>query len=425
MKGSNNSYFGNIKEAVSSLLQGLQLSFTHLREAEKSRKPMGIAEDTYFEQQTGIVTLQYPKESLPVPDNGRYRLHNEIEDCIVCDKCAKICPVDCIDIEPVKAVEEIGKTSDGTPKRLYAAKFDIDMGKCCFCGLCTTVCPTECLTMTKAYDFSEYDSADHIYAFSEMSPLEILQKKKELEEYKKQKEAQKPAAAASGTRPAGPPKPVSSKQSGVSGASKENEDGNKTRPAPRPAFKPKIKPVTPKPNADASPGQVNEQFKNEQEEVKAAPKPRFRPKIKGLVKPAGEKTEDAKEPLSPAPGKKIGEASAETAKQTHTGARPRPVMKPKVKPPSQPKSEEKEDPEKQGPKQSRPKIKPKVLAKKAGEEAPSEKTKKPGPLVKPTAIPKKPTEEEKSDSDKQEEEKVKPDYRPKPVIRKEKGEDEA
>ena len=90
----------------------------------------------------------------PIPDVGRYRLHNEIDDCIVCDKCAKICPVDCIDIEPIKATEEIGKTSDGTPKRIYAAKFDIDMGKCCFCGLCTTVCPTECLTMTKVYDFS-------------------------------------------------------------------------------------------------------------------------------------------------------------------------------------------------------------------------------------------------------------------------------
>src|SRR5690606_28633496 len=135
----------------------------------------------------GIMTMQYPHENMPVPDNGRYKLHNEIDDCIVCDKCAKICPVDCIEIEPIKAVEEFGKTSDGTPKRIYAAKFDIDMGKCCFCGLCTVVCPTESLTMTKTFDFSEYDVDDHTYVFATMTPLEILAKKKELEEHEKSK----------------------------------------------------------------------------------------------------------------------------------------------------------------------------------------------------------------------------------------------
>ena len=129
------------------------------------------------------MTLSYPHESLPIPDNGRYKLHNEIDDCIVCDKCAKVCPVDCIEIDPIRAVGEIGKTSDGTSKRIYAAKFDIDMAKCCFCGLCTTVCPTECLTMTKSFDFSEYDVDDHTYSFATMTPLEILTKRKELEEF--------------------------------------------------------------------------------------------------------------------------------------------------------------------------------------------------------------------------------------------------
>lgn len=203
-KGANNSYWGNIKEGVSSLITGLRLSFKHLLEARKSRKPIGVADPAYFEQETGVVTLQYPYESIPVPDNGRYRLHNEIEDCIVCDKCAKICPVNCIEIEPIRAVSEIGKTSDGSSKRIYPAKFDIDMGKCCFCGLCTTVCPTECLTMTKVYDFSEYDVVDHNYAFSNMTPLEILEKKKELEEYTQQKTKKD----ASGTeKPAGTVRP--------------------------------------------------------------------------------------------------------------------------------------------------------------------------------------------------------------------------
>ncbi|MDQ3393340.1 MAG: 4Fe-4S binding protein, partial [Bacteroidota bacterium] len=195
-RGANNTYFGNIRESVKSILLGLKLSIRHFFEANESRKPFGIHENEYFEQKTGIITLQYPKESIPVPDNGRYRLHNEIDDCIVCDKCAKICPVDCIEIEPIKSLEPIGETSDGTTKRLYAAKFDIDMGKCCFCGLCTTVCPTECLTMTKTYDFSEFDVADHVYAFAEMTPLQILEKKQELEKANLEKELARTAKTA-------------------------------------------------------------------------------------------------------------------------------------------------------------------------------------------------------------------------------------
>ncbi|CAE7410470.1 ndhI [Symbiodinium microadriaticum] len=184
-------YFKNISESVQTLSNGLKLTLDHLWDARKMREPVGIDEDNYFDFDKGIATLQYPKESFPVPDNGRYRLHNEIDDCIVCDKCAKICPVNCIDIEAIKSVEEIGKTSDGTPKRLYAAKFDIDMAKCCFCGLCTTVCPTECLTMTKVYDFSEFDVEDHNYVFAEMTPLEILEKREELERSLAEKEALK------------------------------------------------------------------------------------------------------------------------------------------------------------------------------------------------------------------------------------------
>src|SRR5690606_30611699 len=137
-QGANNTYWGNIKEAFDTLLKGLQLSISHLLAARQRRPPIYVSDQQYFTYDTGVVTLQYPREKLPVPDHGRYKLHNEIDDCIVCDKCAKICPVNCIDIDPVRAVEELGKTSDVTPKRIYSARFDIDMSKCCFCGLCTT-----------------------------------------------------------------------------------------------------------------------------------------------------------------------------------------------------------------------------------------------------------------------------------------------
>jgi formate hydrogenlyase subunit 6/NADH:ubiquinone oxidoreductase subunit I len=211
-----NSYWGNIRLAIRSLWRGLSITFTHILTARRSTKNFSIRDNNYFSQQQGIATVQFPHETLPVPDNGRYKLHNEIDDCIVCDKCVKICPVNCITIEPIKAAEEIGRTSDGTPKRIYAAKFDIDMGKCCFCGLCTTVCPTECLTMTKTYDFSVFDIRQHNFEFADMTPEQVAEKKKLFEDHQKSKvsvQAQSPNVASTDA-----PKPS------------------------RPVFKPKIKP---------------------------------------------------------------------------------------------------------------------------------------------------------------------------------------
>ena len=214
------SYAADLASTIRSLWTGLRITLRHMFESRHTQKVRSIADKNYFEDREGIATIQYPYEMQPVPDNGRYRLHNEIDDCIVCDKCAKICPVDCIDIVPIKATEEIGKTSDGTPKRIYAATFDIDMGKCCFCGLCTTVCPTECLTMTKVYDFSVTDIREHNFAFAEMSDAEIADKRKQLEEYQKSKVTASPVRA-------------------------EGEENKPATAAPKPVFKPKIKPPGP------------------------------------------------------------------------------------------------------------------------------------------------------------------------------------
>ena len=190
-QGANNSYFGDLVEGIKSSLKGLRLSLRHIRAAHKRRKPIYVSDSNYFAQDTGMVTLRYPLEALPVPDHGRYQLYNEMDDCIVCDKCAKICPVDCIDIEPIKSPEVIGHASDGSPIRLYAAKFDIDMAKCCFCGLCTTVCPTECLTMTKDYDFSTFDITQMNFAFGNLTPEKAEEKRALYEQFVKEKEALK------------------------------------------------------------------------------------------------------------------------------------------------------------------------------------------------------------------------------------------
>lgn len=210
MNQAENGYFSALIGTLRSVSKGLRLTARHMWQARRRSKAevrLDIRNPEYFDNQFGITTATYPHESVPVPDNGRYKLDCEIDDCIVCDKCVKVCPVDCITIDPIRSPGEFGKTSDGTSRRIYAARFDIDMSKCCFCGLCTTVCPTECLTMTPEYGFSTTNLADHQVPFGNMSEAEILQRKKEWEEHLANK-ATETTSSAEGSKPPAAPKPV-------------------------------------------------------------------------------------------------------------------------------------------------------------------------------------------------------------------------
>ncbi len=308
------AYFDDIKSGIRTTLGGLKLTLKHLREATKSRTPMGIEADTYFDQQTGIVTLQYPHEHFPIPDNGRYRLHNEMDDCIVCDKCAKVCPVDCITIDPIKATGEVGKASDGSPIRLYAETFDIDMAKCCFCGLCTVVCPTECLTMEKTFDFSEFELGKLTYHFANLTPDEADEKRtlyeqfvREKEELKAQQAAAKAATAAPAdqttpaprakspvfrptAKPATPkpdatPEPLPTAADAPVAAQLDVPIDETPAPTPKPAFRPTLRPSAPKPIADEATGSPSPPADEVSEPIAPKPKPAFRPTLKPKAPP--------------------------------------------------------------------------------------------------------------------------------------------
>ena len=175
---------------------GLHLTLKHLFASNKQRVVESVKSDNYFEQQNGqgTNTIQYPAQQLPVPEVGRYQLDVEIDDCIVCDLCAKICPVDCITIDSIKATEAIGQTSDGSTKRIYAAQFDIDMAKCMYCGLCTVVCPTECIVMTNTYDKSVQELDLLTYKFSDMPADFAEEKRRAYEQQQAEKQAAKLAA---------------------------------------------------------------------------------------------------------------------------------------------------------------------------------------------------------------------------------------
>src|SRR6201996_1158265 len=181
----------NTLNGLTTAWKGLTTTMHHLFASNAKRKLVSVCDDNYFKQLEGTNTIQYPAQQLPVPEVGRYQLEVEMDDCIVCDLCAKICPVNCIDIEAIKATEAIGQTSDGTTKRLYAAKFDIDMAKCMYCGLCTIVCPTECITMTNTYDRSVAKLEELTYQFSDMTPETAAEKRAEFDKQQAEKQAAK------------------------------------------------------------------------------------------------------------------------------------------------------------------------------------------------------------------------------------------
>lgn len=143
------------------------------------------------------VTLQYPRQKKVMPERVRNRLYMNFDDCIGCDLCAKACPVDCIEIEVLKAPpsENLGETSTGQKKRIYVTKFDIDIAKCCYCALCVYPCPTECLKMTDVYEFSEFDRHNLIYNFGTMTPGDIERAKAKVQQYEEEQAAKKAAAA--------------------------------------------------------------------------------------------------------------------------------------------------------------------------------------------------------------------------------------
>lgn len=317
-------YFDDIKSGIRTTLSGLGLTFRHLRQATKSRTPIGVAADNYFDQQTGIVTLQYPHEHFPIPDNGRYRLHNEMDDCIVCDKCAKVCPVDCITIDPIKATGEVGRASDGSPIRLYAETFDIDMAKCCFCGLCTVVCPTECLTMEKTFDFSEFELGKLTYHFASLTPEQADEKRNLYEQFVREKDelkAQQAAAKAAAT---------------VVGSSTVTDPT--TVPNPKPTgFRPTVKPVMPKPGMDepaAEPPAADAPVALAETVPAPKPKPAFRPTLKPAApKPiAADEPAVSQDPEKSDPPVNTGSGGVQPPVAEPTASKPRPLFRPTQKP---------------------------------------------------------------------------------------------
>jgi NADH-quinone oxidoreductase subunit I len=162
------NYFKSIANGLSTVATGMKITLGHL-----------------FKEN---VTVQYPdvhpRELAAVdkiPSHARNRLLLDPDLCNGCKSCDRICPVKCISIETVKVLPsdpDQPTMKDGSKRKLWLTKYDIDFAKCCFCALCTTVCPTDSIVTTTEFEYSCYDRNLLLYHFSAMSPEKVAEKKK-------------------------------------------------------------------------------------------------------------------------------------------------------------------------------------------------------------------------------------------------------
>ncbi len=174
-------YFENIRLAATTIFEGMTITLSHLL-----RKP---------------ITVEYPDVDVEstLPDCYRGFLQVNLDSCISCRQCEKICPVDCIHIEdvPGEKIKVMADSGKEITKLKYPVVFKIDMAKCMFCGLCVESCAPEGLHFTKRFEGATRNINDLVLSFVDEEEAEILREKgREVEARKAAEKAEKAKAKA-------------------------------------------------------------------------------------------------------------------------------------------------------------------------------------------------------------------------------------
>ena len=112
-------------------------------------KGMGITLRHLLSQK---ITRQYPEYKRTLPERSRGLLTVDMDRCIACLQCMRVCPDHCISIEMQK------RDIDGSGKpKPYAVGFVIDVSRCRYCSLCVEVCPVNCIYHTEEFEAQAYN----------------------------------------------------------------------------------------------------------------------------------------------------------------------------------------------------------------------------------------------------------------------------
>ena len=123
-----------------------------------------------------IVTVQYPHESLKMPE--RFRGHIElVRDpetgkalCFACKLCERACPSDCITVEGAKL--------DGAKKK-SVTNYILDFTKCSLCGSCVEACRDGAIRYSHEYNLASTNKEDYIMDLFQRLETERVQAEKE------------------------------------------------------------------------------------------------------------------------------------------------------------------------------------------------------------------------------------------------------
>jgi NADH-quinone oxidoreductase subunit I len=154
------------------VLKGLGLAFRHFLETylddirhwgKRYKTPEGIAYRA-SKDVSGIFTVQYPEEKIPVPEEFRFvpfLIYEEKDGvieyrCTSCGICAKVCPPQCI---------WIVRSSDPNTGRPIPdpAEYYIDIDMCMNCGFCAEYCPFDAIKMDHNYELATYSRSKNVY----------------------------------------------------------------------------------------------------------------------------------------------------------------------------------------------------------------------------------------------------------------------
>ena len=86
---------------------------------------------------------------VPTPPDFRGKINYDVDKCIGCGLCIRVCPTKAIVWRTVEV--EQGE------KKVAKKKVKIFVSRCCFCSQCVDICPKDCLSMSDEFLLANED----------------------------------------------------------------------------------------------------------------------------------------------------------------------------------------------------------------------------------------------------------------------------